>query len=306
MEEQAKVKAESDDESSRPSRRPPRRATGKDEERKRGKRLFGALLGTIGKFQQDSSSARARTSAVKRREAEAKTQERLKQQTEEIDERRKKQDQDINLKRRMEQREFDERAVSIFYFVGWGFFDCSRNQEKTGLANSLEDVYPSRKCTRPGQHSYNSCHSQTGTFFREGVVGGYIIANTSFQFYLPWKLLPAEEERIKLQIEETEDTIAQEQRDFQLRREQEQEDEQLNRANSLDEPDLATDHHHEAIDTTAGDNDHGDAETVNPENDDTNLDNAPVLDEGLDARRLSDLGDTGDVVVEAGEDTVIY
>lgn len=84
----------------------------------------------------------------------------------------------------------------------------------------------------------------------------------------------------------------------------------MNGANSLDEPDLATDYHHEAIDTTAGDdNDQGDAETVNPENDDTNLDNAPVLDEGLDAsdiRRLSDLGDTGDVVVEAGEDTVIY
>lgn len=121
-EEQAKVKAESDDESSRPSRRPPRRVTGKDEERKRGKRLFGALLGTIGKFQQDSSSARARTSAVKRREAEAKTQERLKQQTEEIDERRKKQDQDISLKRRMEQREFDERAVSISPSAGWGLW----------------------------------------------------------------------------------------------------------------------------------------------------------------------------------------
>lgn len=145
---------------------------------------------------------------------------------------------------------------------------------------------------------------------RGGWLGGYINTNTNFQFYLPWKLLPAEEERIKLQIEETEDTIAQEQRVFQLRREQEQEDEQLNRANSLNEPDLATDHHHEAIDTTTGDdNDQGDAETVNPENDDTNLDNAPVLDEGLDAsdiRRPSDLGDTGDVIVEAGEDTVIY
>lgn len=131
----------------------------------------------------------------------------------------------------------------------------------------------------------------------------------NFQFYLPWKLLPAEEERIKLQIEETEDTIAQEQREFQLRREQEQEDEQLNRANSLNESDLVTDHHHEAIDTTVDDNDHGDVETVNPENDDTNLDNAPILDDGLDAgdiRRPSDLGDVGDVVVEAGEDTVIY
>lgn len=104
--------------------------------------------------------------------------------------------------------------------------------------------------------------------------------------------------------------VAQEQREFQLRREQEQEDEQLNGANSLNEPDLVTDHHHEAIDTTAGVySDHGDAETVNPENDDTNLDNVPALDEGPDAsdiRRLSDLGDARDVVVEAGEDTVIY
>lgn len=110
----ANIKAESDDESSRPSRRPPGKAAGKEEERKRGKRLFGALLGTIGKFQQDSSSARARNSAVKRREVEAKLQEKLKQQTDEIDERRKKEDQNINLRRRMEQREFDERAVGIF------------------------------------------------------------------------------------------------------------------------------------------------------------------------------------------------
>lgn len=104
--------------------------------------------------------------------------------------------------------------------------------------------------------------------------------------------------------------VAQEQREFQLRREQEQEDEELNGANSLNEPDLVTDHHHEAIDTTAGDyNDHGDAETVNPEIDDTNFDNAPVLDEGLDAsdiRRLSDLGDARYVAIEAGEDAVIY
>lgn len=146
----AEVKAESDDESSRPSRRPPRRAAGKDEERKRGKRLFGALLGTIGKFQQDSTSARARTSAVKRREAEAKTQERLKQQTEEIDERRKRQDQDLNLKRRMEQREFDERAVGTLFAIDWGFI-C--------LADSLEDAYPPYQHNCPGQHPHNNCSS---------------------------------------------------------------------------------------------------------------------------------------------------
>lgn len=183
------------------------------------------------------------------------------------------------------------------------------------MANFLTDVYPPRQCTRPGQHSYDSCHSQTGMFLTgfggwgvgEGGGGGWVeerdipSLTRNFQFYLPWKLLPAEEERIKLQIEETEDMVAQEQREFQLRREQEQEDEQLNGANSLNEPDLVTDHHHEAIDTTAGVySDHGDAETLNPENDDTNLDNVPTLDEG------PDVSDVRDVVVEAGEDTVIY
>jgi hypothetical protein len=116
----SRLKAEeSEDESSRPSRRPSagKAAAGNEEERRRGKRLFGALLGTIGKFKQDSSSARARNSAVKRREVEAKLQEKLKQQTNEIDERRKKEDQNVNLRRRMEQRGFDERAVSTFLSI---------------------------------------------------------------------------------------------------------------------------------------------------------------------------------------------
>lgn len=129
--------------------------------------------------------------------------------------------------------------------------------------------------------------------------------------------MPAEEGRIKVQIEEAEDTITQEQREFQLRREREEEDEQLNGgANNLNEPDLVTDLHHEddispVIGADDG-NDHGEAETVKPENDDgdhTNLDNAPILDEGLEAsnvRRQSDVGDMGDIVVETGEDTVIY
>lgn len=58
-------------------------------------------------------------------------------------------------------------------------------KEKAGLTNSLTDVYPSRQCTRPGQHSYDSCHSQTGMFLRDfGGEGmgkrGYIIANSEF------------------------------------------------------------------------------------------------------------------------------
>lgn len=98
-----------------------------------------------------------------------------------------------------------------------------------------------------------------------------------------------------------------------MRREKEEEYEQLNGgANNLNEPDLVTDHYHheEGIDTVAGDDNRlSHAETVKPNIDDTNLDNAPVLDENLSAsgvRRPSDLGDVGDIVVETGEDTVIY
>ena len=88
-----------------------RRRTGQEEEKRRGKRLFGALLGTIGKFQKETASQRARSSAVKRKEAEAKLQEKLKAQTEELDERKKKEDDDFNLKRRTETREFEARVV---------------------------------------------------------------------------------------------------------------------------------------------------------------------------------------------------
>lgn len=89
-----------------------RRRTGLEEEKKRGKRLFGALLGTIGKFQKDSTSARARSSAVKRSEVEAKMQEKMKAQTEELEGRRRQQDESLNLRRRVEARDFEERVVS--------------------------------------------------------------------------------------------------------------------------------------------------------------------------------------------------
>jgi hypothetical protein len=109
-EETAEVVAPAEDLQPKPQRR-----NGKEEERKRGKRLFGALLGTIGKFQKETTSVRARSNAVKRREVEAKLQEKLKQQTEELDEKRKRESDDYNLRRRVEQRDFEERSVSLSY-----------------------------------------------------------------------------------------------------------------------------------------------------------------------------------------------
>jgi hypothetical protein len=107
----AVVKEKADDAPSEADARSNRRRTGQEEEKRRGKRLFGALLGTIGKFQKETASQRARSSAVKRKEAEEKLQEKLKAQTEELDERKKKEDDDFNLKRRTETREFEARAV---------------------------------------------------------------------------------------------------------------------------------------------------------------------------------------------------
>ena len=88
-----------------------RRQKRMEEEKKRGKRLFGALLGTIGQFQKETTTRGARAAQVKRREVEAKLHEKMKAQTEEIDERRKREDDVVNLRRRVESRDFEERAV---------------------------------------------------------------------------------------------------------------------------------------------------------------------------------------------------
>ncbi|KAL7269043.1 hypothetical protein RUND412_008306 [Rhizina undulata] len=245
--------------------RPSRRRSGAEEERNRGKRLFGALLGTIGKFQQDSSSARARNSAVKRREVEAKLQEKLKLQTEEIDERKKKEDDDINLRRRLEQREFNERAMNL------------RHTNLLAQANIL-----------------------------------YTAASPKL-FYLPWKLLPAEEERIRAQIEEAEATVKREREEFEQLKEH---DEDLPRdLTSANHPHNDLDAVNEDVSMIAIGEDIDDGnDTVNPTiGENTNLDHhlhhtTHEYDERVasDLRRQSDAGDNGDLIVEAGEDTVIY
>ncbi len=50
------------------------------DERKRSKRLFGSLIGTLGKFKEESSSARAQAGASRRAELEAKLAERMRQE----------------------------------------------------------------------------------------------------------------------------------------------------------------------------------------------------------------------------------
>ena len=81
-----------------------RRRSGQMEERKRGQRLFGALLGTLS---QSSSS----TAQKRRTDIERKQQAKLKLQAEEQDEKKKQKLEALLVVRRREQRKFDKQSV---------------------------------------------------------------------------------------------------------------------------------------------------------------------------------------------------
>ena len=74
------------------------------DERKRGKRLFGALLGTLA---QNSSS----TAQKRRVDIEKKQQEKLKLQAEEYNEKEKQEIDELTRRRRMDQDRYDEQSV---------------------------------------------------------------------------------------------------------------------------------------------------------------------------------------------------
>lgn len=75
------------------------------EERKRGQRLFGALLGTLS---QSSSS----TAQKRRTDIERKQQDKLREQAEELDEQKKQRLESLLVVRRNEQKKYDKQSVS--------------------------------------------------------------------------------------------------------------------------------------------------------------------------------------------------
>lgn len=86
-------------------RRPPeRQRSGQLEERKRGQRLFGALLGTLS--QSSSSTAQKRRTDIEKRQ-----QAKLKLQAEEQDEKKKLKLEALLVVRRREQKKFDKQSV---------------------------------------------------------------------------------------------------------------------------------------------------------------------------------------------------
>ena len=87
-----------------------RRKSGQMEERKRGQRLFGALLGTLS---QSSSS----TAHKRRTDIERKQQAKLKLQADEFDEKKKQRLDAIMEVRRQEQKKYDKQSVSSAFFA---------------------------------------------------------------------------------------------------------------------------------------------------------------------------------------------
>ncbi len=81
-----------------------RRRSGQIEERKRGQRLFGALLGTLS--QSSSSTAQRR-----RTDIEKKQQAKLKLQAEEHDEKNKQRLESLMVVRRREQKKYNKQSV---------------------------------------------------------------------------------------------------------------------------------------------------------------------------------------------------
>ena len=95
------------------SRLSERRRSGQMEERKRGQRLFGALLGTLS--QSSSSTAQKRRSDI-----EKKQQAKLKLQAEEQDEKKKQKLEALLVVRRREQKKFDKQSVRSMVNPGGG------------------------------------------------------------------------------------------------------------------------------------------------------------------------------------------
>jgi len=83
-----------------------RRASGQAEERRRGQRLFGAVLGTLS---QSSASA----SQKRRADIEKKQQAKLKLRDEELQEQKRRQAEEVLRRRRKDQRKYDEQSVGL-------------------------------------------------------------------------------------------------------------------------------------------------------------------------------------------------
>ncbi|KAI9702576.1 MAG: hypothetical protein M1836_001056 [Candelina mexicana] len=231
--------------------RPERRKSGHIEERKRGQRLFGALLGTLS--QSSASSAQKRRTDIER-----KQQAKLKLQAEEYDEKQKKALDELLVVRRKEGRKYDEQSMRV------------RHSNMLAMANFLRTDAEPRL------------------------------------YYKPWELLPGDEERIKTQISETEALVHSEVAEFKAKHLQEGQEkhngeEDHVRVGSAN-PTVANGETISDPDTVGAENVTHNATNENS----TPLKTSPAPAPVQEAREKENGDDSGEVMLEADEDTVIY
>ena len=281
------------------------RAGGRAEERNRGKRLFGALLGTLS---QSSSSA-----AQKRRaDIERKQQTKLKQQAADYDAKKREDLDRLLARRRREQERFDEQSVRRSALGGVALWPSWTNsvQMRIRHSNMLAVAHFLHTDTEPRlvSRTFTVCAS---------------IRLTSSQYYKPWKLSPSQEERIRDQVDDAEMRVRNERGDSEGDHHHETKLHESSDEPGKEQKDQShvTDAPAEAPDITTTDAaDHrtkpaeeaprvGDADNSNPEA-------ATVANGGSESlpghsgeqHKSADSGDSdgGEVVLEADEDTVIY
>ena len=107
-----------------PDSKTERRRSGAVEERKRGQRLFGALLGTLSQSSSGASTQRRRVDIEKKQQAK------LKQQAEDYDEQKRKKRDEILARRRDEQKVYDKQSVRSPWLARVGVMVADRQTDE--------------------------------------------------------------------------------------------------------------------------------------------------------------------------------
>ncbi|KAI9826294.1 MAG: hypothetical protein M1832_000211 [Thelocarpon impressellum] len=121
-----------------------RRSSHKAEERKRGQRLFGALLGTLS--QSPSTNA-----AQRRADIEKKQQAKLKQQAADYDEKKRERTRELLAVRRREQKRFDEQSMRIRHSNTLAMARCLHTSAEPRLYYKPWELRPAEKARIKGQ-----------------------------------------------------------------------------------------------------------------------------------------------------------
>lgn len=226
------------------------------EERKRGQRLFGALLGTLS---QSSSS----TAQKRRTDIEKKQQAKLKLQAEEQDEKKKQKLEALLVVRRREQRKFDKQSMQIRH------------------SNMLAQAHFLRTKSEP------------------------------MLYYKPWELSPGDDEKIKAQVREAEESIEREAKQWDIDNVATNDEVRPSKNGEADPPETEEEDAR-AVDTV-GAATNGEQPSSPKISEDTNMNDTAASTESGEKElpaepsdAVKDHVDNGEEVVEGEEDTVIY